>query len=1381
MAGENPMNRRLAVWLFPLILLGAAHAQFRQQGAKLVGINGSGSVDQFSQGASLALSADGNTALIGATNAEWVFTRNNCAWTQQAELAAAPGNALTTSVALSADGNTALVGGQGRGAASVFVRTGSLWSQQGQPLVAAVGQGGGGMALSADGNTAALGLPAATGTTPQIVVFIRNQGVWSQQGPALAPIDYVQTPFARQPINTGVYNSLALSADGSTLLFGVPDDNSWTGATWVFIRANSQWTQQAKLVGAGAVGAAEQGNSVALSSDGNTALIGGPSDNEIAGDGGTGGAWVFTRSAGTWSQQGNKLVGRDATPGSATLDGVSASVGWSVSLSGDGNTAIISGPDDDNYSGAAWIFTRSVSATWSQQSHKLIGKGAGLLGDISQGLAVAISADGNTALIGSNDYGPSGQIDVGSTFVFAHGAAVFASAGNPQNTFTGALFPSPLEITAVDANGAYLAGANIALSGPSSGSGAQLVTSPTATDSTGRVAATSQANGTAGSYSFQASSVLPGACSTPAATAFSLSNVNPNAAGDCVVTTGADDNGPGTLRYQVAACGKGGTVTFDPSVSLITLSQGQDIQFLQDLTIDGGANGVTIDGQNQSRIFFVSGGNITLKSLTLRNGSANGGNGGDGVTGGGGAAGMGGAVFVNGGGLNVGNVTFFGNDAFGGRGGFGTGLVPGGGGGGGGIGGDGGIGGQFGAKLQNGNGGGGGDFGSSGGTVRDGSGGSENASDPSGGFGGGAAPPPPTSGVLGTGGFGGGGAGLTAPGVFGGAGSGNDGGGGAGLGGAIFVRSGKLLLAGASFSSNSANGGASGAGQPDGQGKGGALFINSTAAAVQIASTLRSDSASDSGARTLCNAVLAPTAADTNEVCGALVNIAAVTGNGGGGQSTAVLSPFSMPLTATVTDGGGNPISGVPVTFAGPPSGASISPNNVSAITDIYGNATVNVSANAANGTYTVTTNILGVPTAAQYSLTNRLPVADLAVTKIGPTAATGGDNITYTLTVTNGGPDAAQNVTLSDTIPTNMAFQSITQNSGPVFACTAPSPGGTGALNCTATSLPAGLAASFSLVVRVYAIVTGPITNTASVSATSTDTVLTNNTASFTTTIAALPPAVLAMAPIYTLGASYRITGPSTGLALGPIYAMGASYRIGVPSTPLGLGPIFTQGASYRIGTSATGLALGPIYTPGASYRIGASATGLALGPIYTRGASYRIGAPSTGLALGPIYTPGASYRVGAPLNGPALGPIYTQGASYRIGASATGLALGPIYTQGASYRITTAVLLSPAQVSTTASGLAYSRVSQTYNGTITVRNIGSSPIAGPIQIVFTALPNGVTVANATAKFNGAPYLTIPNVTSLPAGQSATVNVAFQNLSNLTITFAPVIYSGSF
>ena len=123
-------------------------------------------------------------------------------------------------------------------------------------------------------------------------------------------------------------------------------------------RVTAQYVQQGdKLVGTGAVWIAFQGNSVALSADGNTATVGGPGDWP-------GAAWMYTRVGGVWTQQGAKLVG--------TGDAGGARQGSSVSISADGNTAIVGGPYDSSQTGAAWVYQRN-SRLWSQQGNKLVG------------------------------------------------------------------------------------------------------------------------------------------------------------------------------------------------------------------------------------------------------------------------------------------------------------------------------------------------------------------------------------------------------------------------------------------------------------------------------------------------------------------------------------------------------------------------------------------------------------------------------------------------------------------------------------------------------------------------------------------------------------------------------------------------------------------------------------------------------------------------------------------------------------------------------------------------------------------------------------------------------------------------------------------------
>ena len=115
--------------------------------------------------------------------------------------------------------------------------------------------------------------------------------------------------------------------------------------------------QGEKLVGAGEIASGRFGYSVALSADGNTALIGARYDT--ANENEAGAAWVFTRSGSTWTQQGGKLNGTGHA-GETLFDHIGeGEFGASVALSADGDTALIGAPGDDDYNGAAWVFTRS--------------------------------------------------------------------------------------------------------------------------------------------------------------------------------------------------------------------------------------------------------------------------------------------------------------------------------------------------------------------------------------------------------------------------------------------------------------------------------------------------------------------------------------------------------------------------------------------------------------------------------------------------------------------------------------------------------------------------------------------------------------------------------------------------------------------------------------------------------------------------------------------------------------------------------------------------------------------------------------------------------------------------------------------------------------
>jgi hypothetical protein len=366
-------------------------------------------------GNSVAISADGNTAIIGGngtssyTGAAWVYTLQNGIWTQQGDKLT-PNDPIGASayfgqsVTLSADGNTALIGGNGdnsgQGAAWLFTRTGTgasaTWTQDSKLTddgTAGTGQGfGWSVALSSDGATALIGSPGDNSNAGAVWVFTHTGATWAQTN--LTPSD---------PAGASHFgSSVALSTDGTTALIGGNYDDNSAGAAWVYTLTAGDWTQQTKLTGTGEIGAGEFGNSVALSADGNTALIGAYGDNAV------GAVWVYTRSGGVWTQQGSKLTGAGAT--------ATAGFGAEIALSSDGNTALIGGYGDNSMLGAAWVFTRS-GGVWTAQGSKLTGPGETGAGKF--GYSVSLSWDGNTALIG----GVYDNGTVGAAWVFGRSAS----------------------------------------------------------------------------------------------------------------------------------------------------------------------------------------------------------------------------------------------------------------------------------------------------------------------------------------------------------------------------------------------------------------------------------------------------------------------------------------------------------------------------------------------------------------------------------------------------------------------------------------------------------------------------------------------------------------------------------------------------------------------------------------------------------------------------------------------------------------------------------------------------------------------------------------------------------------------------------------------
>ncbi|MDB6053819.1 MAG: hypothetical protein JWN25_1342 [Verrucomicrobiales bacterium] len=447
---------------------------------------------------------------------------------------------------------------------------------------------------------------------------------------------------------------------------------------------------------------------------------------------------------------------------------------------------------------------------------------------------------------------------------------------------------------------------------------------------------------------------------------------------DLVTVVNTNDSGFGSLRQSLASVTSPGSINFSSDLftngpATISLSTIGDATFGSSaLRIDnqvaiiapGGSNTLTLSRAANAvsmRLFYVSTlGRLSLKNVTLTNGSARGFNGGSayqrGGGGGGGSAGLGGA-FLNAGILDLENCTLTANLAQGGDG-AGTQLPWGGsgsGGGGAGLTGQGGAGGQIsvggtGGTPLGGSGGNGTIAGGAGGIGGGGGGGgSGNAgfgSGPGGlgGFGGGgggggayqtSGSPGGKGGSGGAAGFGGGGGGAgggtpdgsVGSGGFGGGvgGLGNNsgnigsaGGGGGGLGGAIFNLGGTLGITNSTLSGNAAAGGAGGifnSAAGSGSGLGGAIFNRSGTVKILNVTLAGNradqggggifnlgDGASSSGVMTLRNTIVAGTLNGAVDYATSSINGASVI-NSGNNNLIQLNNGFSGGIVSTANPG----------------------------------------------------------------------------------------------------------------------------------------------------------------------------------------------------------------------------------------------------------------------------------------------------------------------------------------------------------------------------------------------------------------------------------------------------------------------------------------------
>ncbi len=396
-----------------------------QQGSALPRTDGA-TFDYF--GSSVGVSND--TALIGASfrtvagqayqGAAYVFVRSGLAWQQQGSPLLSSDGATddTFGTAVSISGDTAIIGASGKstalnvtqGAAYVFARSNGVWAEQGSTLApmdaAAYDYFGASVGIS--GDTLIVGAPGKTvgGNRGQggAYVFVRNAGAWAQQGPLL--------PRTDGAFLDGFGVSVAVDAD--TAIVGAPYKtigvNQDQGATYVFVRTGTTWTQQGPaLVGADSVATDFLATSIAISGD--TAVVG-ASAKTIGTNSGQGAVYVFVRNGTTWTQQGPALT----LPDGRANEGF----GGTVSISGD--TLVVGDPGrtigGNANQGATYVFARQ-GTVWTQQGPALVQPD----GTTNDSFGNSVSVSGHTLVIGAIAETIGTVEDQGTAFVFVDACA----------------------------------------------------------------------------------------------------------------------------------------------------------------------------------------------------------------------------------------------------------------------------------------------------------------------------------------------------------------------------------------------------------------------------------------------------------------------------------------------------------------------------------------------------------------------------------------------------------------------------------------------------------------------------------------------------------------------------------------------------------------------------------------------------------------------------------------------------------------------------------------------------------------------------------------------------------------------------------------------
>lgn len=279
-------------------------------------------------------------------------------------------------------------------------------------------------------------VPASMQLTGQMLAYVIDDR--QARYPLTIDPAFVQQAYLKASSNqVGASFGWSVATSGDTVVVGAYREASQSGAAYVFVRSGGTWEQQAFLKASNADNGDQFGHSVAVSDDtivvgahfeeSNATGVNGDENDDSASF--SGAAYVFVRSAGTWSQQ---AYLKASNTGSGDRFGRSVSVSGNTVVVGaqleDSNAIGVDGDGTNNSasnSGAAYVFMRSGN-TWAQQAYL---KASNTDSHDEFGFSVAVSGD--TVVVGalwedSNATGVDGDgsdnsaTSSGAAYVFVH-------------------------------------------------------------------------------------------------------------------------------------------------------------------------------------------------------------------------------------------------------------------------------------------------------------------------------------------------------------------------------------------------------------------------------------------------------------------------------------------------------------------------------------------------------------------------------------------------------------------------------------------------------------------------------------------------------------------------------------------------------------------------------------------------------------------------------------------------------------------------------------------------------------------------------------------------------------------------------------------------